>query len=139
MRLKLYINILMIFGIVFSLKPIMKTTLKEGEDCRTAFLKYIDLQDIILTSSDGSLYFNRKSSKMGGFSMVCDKDKNIEFFYLEKGGDFDSEVDFLSQYLFEKFFSEDNKKTVNPPTLENLSSSAQPIINKKKETNLFLV
>ena len=71
--------------------------------------------------------------------MVCDKDKNIEFFYLEKGGDFDSEVDFLSQYLFEKFFSEDNKKTVNPPTLENLSSSAQPIINKKKETNLFLV
>ena len=118
--MKLFIYAYMLFfTLVLALNPIAKTTLKEGEDCGSTFLKYLNEQDRIITSKDGSIYLNLKESKMSGYAMSCDKN-NVELFYLHKSGDFETEVEFLAQYLFHFLFNEDIK------TKEKLAEYIEP-------------
>lgn len=100
---------LALFSLVFGLTPILKASLKEGEDCSKVFKGYLTTQDFLIATKNGN-YFNRFGDTMGGISMICDNEnKNVELFYIYKKGRFDSEVEFLSQFLFDKFIEGDKK------------------------------
>lgn len=111
MELKLKLIVIMILiTISYEIKPFKTGTLSEDTSCEKVFLEYKDEQKDFFAIGEGTkLTFNRQSTKMGGFAIVCSNGV-YNIYTLQKKNERDSEMDFLSNWLYDRLVEERDKE-----------------------------
>lgn len=77
--------------------------LQKDQTCSGALLEYLNKEQSDIISPSFSLQYNRRQDVMGGYALICQKNRNAHLFYISKTGNSDTEQSFITNYLFEKY------------------------------------
>ena len=103
MKFLKYIFFILCLSTLIKAELLKSFKLQNGQTCTDALLQYLNNEQNDIIAPSFNLQYNKKQDVMGGYALICEKNRNAHLFYICKTGNFDSEYSFIMNYLFDKY------------------------------------